>query len=161
MLLLILLVGTVAAQAQRKKIPLWRWIDEIGRVHYTENLENIPERYRASAVQGEFTPTPQQTPTPPPTPPPSTGQVELLEDSYYQEEGFVHIKGKVRNGYNQQVTQVKVKVTFYDANERFLMTETTLVNPLVLSPGQEGSFHLIIKRNEAVDSYTIEVIARP
>jgi hypothetical protein len=41
------------------------------------------------------------------------------------------------------------------------MAETTLVNPLSLAAGQAGSFHLIVKQNDAIDSYTIEVLGRP
>ena len=163
-LLLTLLVGVVASYAQIASSPiaLWRWVDEMGRVHYTENLQDIPERYRASAVRGEFVPAQSQTPTPTPTPTPnSSGRLELLEDSYYQEEGFLHIKGKVRNGFTQSVASIKVKVSFFDADGRFLMSESTLVNPIVLAAGQVGEFHLIVKRNEAIDSYTIELTGRP
>jgi len=159
-LLAVLCVQPVLAQPQ--KVTLYRWVDELGKVHYTENLEDIPERYRASAVRGEFTPSQLTPTTPTPTPPPrTTDRLELLNDSYYLEEGFVHIKGKVKNGFAQPVAQAKVKVTFFDAEERFLMTETTLVNPIVLPPGQTGNFHLIVKQNPAIDSYTIEVIGKP
>ncbi len=157
----LLLCWAAMAPAQQRPTTLWRWVDELGRVHYTENAEEIPARYRPTAVQGTFQPSNVRPPTTPTPQPPRTGRLELLEDSYYLEEGFLHVKGKVRNGFAQAVNQAKVKITFFDANNRFLMAETTLVNPLSLAPGQEGTFYLIVKQNDAIDSYTIEVLGRP
>ncbi len=150
-----------AAFAQQRTVTLWRWVDELGRAHYTDNPEEIPARYRPTAVPGVFSPSGVHNPSTPTPEAPRSGRMELLEDSYYLEEGFLHVKGKVRNGFTQPVNQVKVKISFFDANNHFLMAETTLVNPLSLAAGQAGSFHLIVKQNDAIDSYTIEVLGRP
>ena len=44
LILLPLLAGTVAAHAQ-----MVRWTDDQGEVHYSEGLDSVPERYRATA----------------------------------------------------------------------------------------------------------------
>jgi len=165
-LLLVLLLSTVSSAYGRPgDILLYRWIDELGKVHYTESIEDIPAKYRASAVRGTFSPGGgAATPTPTPTPTPKPGnsaQLELLDDSYYVEDGFLHIKGKVRNGFSDPVAQGKVKVTFYDAQNRFLIAETTLINPIYLAPDQVGTFHLIIKVNPNIDTYKIEPQGNP
>src|SRR3989442_816159 len=41
-LLLILLLLPALAHAQ-----LYRWVDEVGTVHYTQSMDGIPERYRS------------------------------------------------------------------------------------------------------------------
>ncbi|MEK7363611.1 MAG: aspartyl protease family protein [candidate division NC10 bacterium] len=56
LILLALLAGPVAAPAQ-----MVRWIDDQGRVHYSEGLDSVPERYRATAK-------PLALPTSPPAP---------------------------------------------------------------------------------------------
>ncbi|NLH49963.1 MAG: DUF4124 domain-containing protein [Myxococcales bacterium] len=155
------LVGVALAQTGTKTSVLYRWVDEQGRVRYTDNLNEIPERFRNSAVKGSFVPTEATTKPRGEEPAKPTGQVDLTEDNYYREDNFYHIVGKVRNGFSQPVTQVKVKVTFYDEEDRFLMVETTLVDPMVLSPGQDGKFHLMVKVNPKIDSYKIEVLGRP
>jgi hypothetical protein len=152
-----LAVGGVAwAQTSATPLVLYRWIDEQGRAHYVENLTDVPERFRPAAVKGLFTPNaPYQANAP------LSGQLDVVEDTYYREDNFYHIKGRVRNGFSQTVNQVKVKITFFDEAERFLMTETTLVDPLSLIPGEEGRFHLMVKLNPKIDSYRVEVLGRP
>ena len=165
-LLLVLLLSTVSSvYGKPGNVVLYRWIDALGKVHYTESIDDIPAKYRASAVRGTFSPgNGAATPTPTPTPTPKPGnsdQLELLNDSYYVEDGFLHIKGKVRNGFSDPVAQAKVKVTFYDAQNRFLIAETTLINPIYLAPDQAGTFHLIIKVNPNIDTYKIEPLGNP
>lgn len=161
MLLALLLSALTPAFAKPSDIVLYRWIDELGKVHYTETIEDIPAKYRASAVRGTFNPG-NNKPTPTPTPKPNnTDQLELLNDSYYVEDGFLHIKGKIHNGFSDPVAQAKVKVTFYDAQNRFLIAETTLVNPIYLAPDQTGTFHLILKVNPNIDTYKIEPLGNP
>lgn len=155
------LVGTALAQTGAKTTLLYRWIDEQGRARYSENLNEIPERFRSGALRGSFVPSEAVAKPRAEEQPKPTGQVDLQEDNYYREDNFYHIVGKVRNGFNQSVTQVKVKVTFYDEEDRFLMVETTLVDPMLLAPGQEGKFHLMVKVNPKIDSYKIEVLGRP
>ena len=56
LILLSLLAGPVAAHAQ-----MVRWTDDQGQVHYSEGLDSVPERYRATA-------RPVALPTSPPSP---------------------------------------------------------------------------------------------
>ena len=61
----------------------------------------------------------------------------------------------------QEVSQVKVKVSFYDEEDRFLFAETTLVDPIVLAPGQIGRYHLMVNYNPKIDTYKTEFVGRP
>ncbi|NWG03219.1 MAG: DUF4124 domain-containing protein [Syntrophaceae bacterium] len=54
---------------------IYRWVDEKGTLHFTDDLEQIPEKYREK-VQKEKSPQ-EPTPAPPvslPTPPPKGGK---------------------------------------------------------------------------------------
>ena len=50
LLLGLVLVGAVAAGPSVALAQFYRWVDERGTAHYAEGLDNVPERYRASAV---------------------------------------------------------------------------------------------------------------
>jgi len=43
-----------------------RWVDEQGKVYYSEGLDSVPAKYRAGAKPIEF---PKAPPPPPPAPP--------------------------------------------------------------------------------------------
>jgi type IV secretory pathway VirB10-like protein len=43
----------------------YRWVDEQGKVHYSEGLDSVPAQYRATARPIEF---PKAPPPPPPAP---------------------------------------------------------------------------------------------
>ena len=43
----------------------YRWVDEQGRVHYSEGLDSVPAKYRATAKPIDF---PKAPPPPPPAP---------------------------------------------------------------------------------------------
>lgn len=55
---LVVLLAPAVALAQA-----YRWVDEQGKVHYSEGLDSVPPQYRATA-------TPIQFPKAPPPPPP-------------------------------------------------------------------------------------------
>lgn len=46
----------------------YRWVDEQGKVHYSEGLDSVPARYRATATPIEF----PKAPPPPPLAPEKT-----------------------------------------------------------------------------------------
>lgn len=51
----------------------YRWVDEQGKVHYSEGLDSVPLQYRATARPLEF---PKAPPPPPPAPAPEKTDVE-------------------------------------------------------------------------------------
>ncbi|MDP8222739.1 MAG: DUF4124 domain-containing protein [Candidatus Lernaella stagnicola] len=153
----LLLLPTLAlAQASAQKVVLYRWVDDAGVVHYTEGLESIPAAYRSIAVKGSFVPDAGSI-----VPAKASGRLEEVEETYTREGNFYHIKGKVRNGFSQEISQVKVKISFFDEEDRFLFAETTLVDPIVLAAGQIGQYHLMVNYNPKVDTYKTELIGRP
>jgi hypothetical protein len=144
------------AQTSPQKVVLYRWVDAQGLAHYNEKLEDIPATFRAAAVKGTFAPesgaiAPEKT----------TGRMEEVDETYTREGNFYHIKGQVRNGFGQEVSQVKVKISFYDDEDRFLFAETTLVDPIVLAPGHIGRYHLMVNYNPKIDTYKTEFVGRP
>ncbi len=144
------------AQAGAQKVALYRWVDTQGAIHYSEKLASIPAQYRAAAIKGSFVPDAGAI-----VPAKATGRLEEVGETYTREDNFYHIKGKVRNGFAQEVSQVKVKISFYDEEDRFLFAETTLVDPLVLAAGQIGRYHLMVNYNPKIDTYKTEFIGRP
>ena len=65
---------------------MFRWVDEKGVVHFTDNLHNIPQKYRASATRIKARETPRtQAPTNPVSPDKASipfqkkGQVVIVE----------------------------------------------------------------------------------
>jgi hypothetical protein len=46
---------------------VYRWVDEQGKVHYSEGLNSVPPQYREAAKPIEF---PKAPPPPPPAPAP-------------------------------------------------------------------------------------------
>jgi Aspartyl protease/Domain of unknown function (DUF4124) len=60
----------VAAPAGPAHAQLYRWLNEQGEVHFTQGLENVPERYRAGARLLGY---PEASPAPAPAGPAATG----------------------------------------------------------------------------------------
>ncbi|MBI4608086.1 MAG: aspartyl protease family protein [Candidatus Rokubacteria bacterium] len=76
LLSLLLLPGAALAQT-------YRWVDERGGVHYTEGLNNVPERYRSEARPLYFPPPPPPAPAKPGaiTPEPGTTRISFKPGS--------------------------------------------------------------------------------
>ncbi|MFZ1058986.1 MAG: hypothetical protein A3I03_00520 [Candidatus Rokubacteria bacterium RIFCSPLOWO2_02_FULL_68_19] len=51
----------------------YRWVDEQGKVHYSEGLDSVPPKYRETAKPIEF---PKAPPPPPPAPSPEKTEGE-------------------------------------------------------------------------------------
>jgi hypothetical protein len=60
----------VAASAGPAHAQLYRWLNEQGEVHFTQGLENVPERFRAGARLLGY---PEASPAPAPAGPAATG----------------------------------------------------------------------------------------
>ncbi len=60
----------VAAPAGPAHAQLYRWLNEQGEVHFTQGLENVPERFRAGARLLGY---PEASPAPAPAGPAATG----------------------------------------------------------------------------------------
>ena len=130
---------------------IWKWMDGSGKIHYTDNFNSIPSAYRGTAVQGMFTSddkgsSTMKTPT---TPTPAvksriTNELEFFDEKYFEQDSNLVVAAKVRNGFANPISNVKVKVTFYDKNDNFIRSEITYIQPIMLQPGQEGLFNITI-----------------
>ena len=54
----------------------YRWVDEQGKIHYSEGLDSVPSKYRATAKPIEF---PKAPPPPPPAPEKTEGEKKPAE----------------------------------------------------------------------------------
>jgi len=97
------------------------------------------------------TPTPASTPTPTlipaatptPRPTPTQAAVEsLTSSSYWDDSGYFHIVGEVRNSGYANVEYVKIVATYYDQQENVIGTDYTYSELDILVPGQKSPFDL-------------------
>lgn len=78
--LLILLAGYAIALA--RTIIIWKWVDEKGVSHYTDERYNVPDKYQSKAVKIEIEvndPIEPSGPPPPPPPPPNQQNSEEMK----------------------------------------------------------------------------------
>ena len=142
-----------------KSVLLYRWTDENGQYRYTDNYNAIPEQFRSTVVKGKFI-AEQNGSSPDITPPPGaelTGRIDHFDNTYRTEGGYLHIQGKVRNGTNSTVASVKVRVTFFNQAGGVVRNESTLINPLELSPGAVGTYQLIVKLQPDIATFKTEI----
>jgi hypothetical protein len=72
--LLVALALAAPASPTPAHAQLYRWVNEQGEVHFTQGLENIPERFRAGARLLGYPEAAPATPAPAPTATPATGE---------------------------------------------------------------------------------------
>jgi hypothetical protein len=140
---------------------LFRWLDGEGKVHYTDNFNAIPDRFRASAAQGVFVegtaaPVPVGGPAAPP-PKAASGKLDLLDVTHVHDGDALRVEGRVRNGFARTISAVRVKVSFLDRADAFLFAESTVVDPTDLPPGAEGTFRLVVRAAPEIASYKTEM----
>jgi len=143
--------------AAAKEIVLFRWVDDEGKMHYTENYNSIPEKFRVAAIQGVFRFRDKDEKNDKIRGPKITNKMEILEDNYRQEGGFLKLTGRLRNGYATAARSINVKASFFDKNNNFLFSETTIANPLEVQPGQEASFVMEVQMQSGIDRYKLDI----
>lgn len=130
---------------------IWKWMDGSGKTHFTDNFNSIPSAYRGTAIQGSFSPdnVPGNTSGGSATPTPVvksriTNELEFFDEKYFEKDNNLVVAAKVRNGFANPISNVKIKVTFFDKDDNFIRSETTYIQPILLQPGQEGLFKIEI-----------------
>ena len=143
---------------------LFRWFDAEGKVHYTDNFNSIPERSRATAVQGLFVEETDSVHAArngrgagSSAAKAASGKLDLVNETHSEEHGYLRIEGRVRNGFDYAINTVTVKVSFFDRGETFLRAESTVVDPMELQPGEEGTYRVIVGSSPDVASYKTEM----
>ena len=163
LILLIYTLGAYPCLAQTNVI--WKWVDGAGKEHFTGNFNSIPESYRNSAVQGQFMPDKplRDNNKPPKNLNPKlkvTNKLEVFEEKYFENDEMLVVQGKVRNGFAQSISNIKIKVTFLDKDDSFIKAETSFIDPIVLQPGQEGQFKIQTPFTPEISSYKREIIIK-
>ena len=84
----------------------------------------------------------------------------LSQNSSFDDMGYMHIKGEVKNVGKQTATNVEVIGTFYDSNGKVVGAETNDTSPTTLAPDQVGSYDIRLIYHQQVTkvaSYSIIV----
>jgi len=162
---------------------IYRWQNKSGNLYFSATLEEIPLEFRDQATQGMFVPVePLTSPvsTPPEKqlsnesigpdsqalliPPPSElfsstvkNELTVISEDFKEEGGYIYIQGKIKNNYPSSVHYIKVKVLFHNQNDEILSQKTLFVNPLELNPGDIGSYHIVLKADPQVVSFSREL----
>jgi hypothetical protein len=91
-----------------------------------------------------YTTTVTQSPAPvPATTPDASGTLELLDSSSYISNGdTLNIVGEVKNAGATNLRSVRVVVSFFDATDKVLLTDSSQGTIDILEPGQKSPFHI-------------------
>lgn len=164
--LVVFLLLSMSAYGQAKTIIIWKWIDGSGKSHYTDNFNSIPAAYKNSAVQGTFAPEKPLTSNSNPnngrngkTKPKYSNKLEIFDTLYYESDDMLVVTGKVRNGFAQPISNIKIKITFLDKQDNLLRSETSFIEPIQLQSGEQGKFKIEIPPNQDIEYYKIDVIS--
>ncbi|MCC6157833.1 MAG: DUF4124 domain-containing protein [Deltaproteobacteria bacterium] len=144
--------GLVAVSAWAQSVVIFQWTDDEGRQHYTNNFNQIPEPFRKTTVKGVFVPDAASAPAKPKC----ENEEPLVETNYYVKAGNLHVEGSLTNGFKRSISYVKLKVSFFDTQDRFVRAESTFIDPLELAPCGEGRFSVVTPQTDDVSYFKTE-----
>ncbi len=145
-----LMLAAVSAYAQ--SVVIFQWTDDEGRQHYTNNFNQIPEPFRKTTVKGVFVPDATSAPAKPKC----ENEEPLVETNYYVKSGNLHVEGSLTNGFKRSISYVKLKVSFFDTQDRFVRAESTFIDPLELAPCGAGRFSVVTPQTDDVSYFKTE-----
>ncbi len=153
---MMLLMAAMPATAADSTV-IFMWTDAEGAVHFTTNYNSIPKPFRKTSVKGIFLPDkgPEDNSNKPKC---KNSDPESQETNYYVKDGNIYVVGSVANGYSQSISYVKVKVSFFDANDQFIKAESTYVDPLELAQCQKGTFSVVTTHEPNIANFKTEFI---
>ena len=156
LILIVMSVSLIPADAA-DSVVLFMWTDAEGSVHFTSNYNSIPKPFRKTSVKGIFLPD-KGSEDNSQKPQCKNSDPESRETNYYVKDGNIYVVGSVANGYSQSISYVKVKVSFYDAKDQFIKTESTYVEPLELAQCQKGTFSVVTTHEPNIANFKTEFI---
>lgn len=83
-------------------------------------------------------------------------------DSYIDSLGFFHVVGEVKNVSSETIEFVNMIGTFYDSDDRVVMTESSYAYMKVLRGGESSPFSIILTNEEQIkkiDTYKLQAEA--
>jgi hypothetical protein len=89
----------------------------------------------------------------PPAPP--ADQLELLSSRGYNEYGYHHVEGEVKNLSGRSLENVAVDVSWYTKDDRFITSDDALIEYNPLLPGQTSPFKSLVRSNPEMSKYTV------
>lgn len=69
--------------------------------------------------------------------------IDFVDYNHYSEYDYYHIVGVLINNGELPAERVKVKVIFYDENDKLLFIEKAYSEPYDILPGQKATFEIL------------------
>lgn len=150
--LIALALVLAAASAYAQSVVIFQWTDDEGRQHYTNNFNAIPVPFRRTTVKGVFVPDAASAAAKPKC----ENEEPLVETNYSVKAGNLHVEGTMTNGFKRSISYVKLKVSFFDTQNRFVRAESTFIDPLELAPCGAGKFSVVTPQTDDVSYFKTE-----
>jgi hypothetical protein len=81
----------------------------------------------------------------------SSGVVRLVQDRVYRVGVYLVVDAHVRNQSASRMDGVEVSVEFYNFFDELLRAEHTVLRPVSLGPGHEGTFRVVTPFSQHVE----------
>lgn len=130
------------------------WIDDLWLTDAPCNPDNLSEYTFASCWGGEAV-APADTPTP------SIPELEILSHQSYEDSGWFHIVGEVRNNSDRPMEFIEVVATLYDDTNNVTGTDFTYTYLNVIPPGGKSPFETGTDEYAGTTQYKLQVQGSP
>jgi hypothetical protein len=106
--LFILLAGMITLPFVARSQDIYQWVDEKGTVHFTDNLNQIPEKYQDQVKEKKTSPEPASTPAPTRSPSTRLPQVKAPPEPSGEKKDIL---GRGEDWWRDKVMEWKQKLT--------------------------------------------------
>jgi hypothetical protein len=97
-------------------------------------------------------------PPSPPTPQPPEEQLALvaLRGSQSESGNYYYVEGQVKNISDRPLKSVQVVATWYDKDDKFITTDTAMIDYNPIMPGQTSPFKTITRGNPLMSRFSVD-----
>ena len=113
-----------------------------------------PSRQAGTSPGAPAAPRTAAAPAPAPAPVDQV-DLELLSSRGYEEYGYHHVSGEVKNVSGRKLDNVMVVVNWYTKANELVKSDDTLIKFNPIMPGQTSAFESLTTSNPAMESYTV------
>jgi hypothetical protein len=83
-------------------------------------------------------------------------QLELINWNWHEDYGYAKVEGMVKNLTSETLNTVEVVSNFYTNDDKFIASDSTLIEYQALLPGQSSPFKALEKWNPEMTKCSIE-----